>query len=254
MSNMFNNGRSGELIALLLKAVEHTDDAVLITDQTGRIQYVNPAFEASLYSGIHKLSLARDDYSPQQPAALFVISSETDTATGKAFPIGRHLSTLFQRTRSPEQKKALTTSLGNYAPYQTHAARKIPADTARGEPSQLLPDVVELAKGQARGAGDCQCSYIDTQTLSDRDIQRYADRLADYRLTTDRQSGERQEYGGVEIRRVNETIPSYLPFLVVGATDDIVTQHNGIYNQLFIDFMRAFLLEMDGRSEFSVSP
>lgn len=45
MSNMFNNGRSGELIALLLKAVEHTDDAVLITDQKGRIQYVNPAFE-----------------------------------------------------------------------------------------------------------------------------------------------------------------------------------------------------------------
>ena len=183
-----------------------------------------------------------------------MISSETDTATGTAFPIGRSLSTLFQRTQSPEQRKALTTSLGNYDPYQTHAARKIPADTARGEPSQLLPDVVELAKGQARGAGDCQCSYIDTQTLSDRDIQRYADRLADYRLATDRQSGERQEYGGVELRRVNETIPSYLPFLVVGATDDIVTQHNGIYNQLFINFMRVFLLEMDARSESSISP
>ena len=215
---------------------------------------VNPAFEASLYSGIHELSLAHEDYSPLQPAVLFVISSETDAATGTAFPIGRSLSTLFQRTRSPAQKKALTTSLGNYVPYRTHAAQKSPAATARGEPSQLLPDVIELTQGQARGASDCQCSYIDTQILSDRDIQRYADRLTEFRLATDRRLGERQEYGGVEMRRVSEDIPPYLPFLVVGATDDIVTQHTGIYNELFINFMRAFLLEMDERDESSVSP
>lgn len=215
---------------------------------------VNPAFEASLYSGIHELSLARDDYSPRQPAALFVISSETDAATGTAFPIGRSLSTLFQRTQSPEQRKALITSLGNYAPYRTHTAEKIAAETARGGPSQLLPDVIEFTQGEARGARDCQCSYIDTQILSDRDIQLYAERLTADRLASDSRMGERQEYGGVELQRVNKDIPPYLPFLVVGATDDIVTQHNGIYNRLFIDFMRAFLLEMDARSESSVNP
>jgi len=236
-----------------MKAVDDNTDAQ--ADGFGDLVIlVNPAFEASLYSGIHELSLARDDYSPQQPAALFVISSETDTATGTAFPIGRSVSTVFQRTRSPEQKEALTTSLGNYAPYRTHTAQKTPAESARGEPSQLLPDVIEFTQGQARGAGDCQCSYIDTQILSDRDIQRYAERLTDSRLATDNRLGERQQYGGVEMRRVNEDIPPNLPFLVVGATDDIVTQHNGIYNQLFIDFMRAFLMEMDARSESSVSP
>jgi hypothetical protein len=237
-----------------VQAVDDGDRDVLANGFGDLVILVNPAFEASLYSGIHELSLARDDWSPRQPAALFVISSETDTATGKAFPIGRHLSTLFQRTRSPEQKAALTTSLGNYVPYRTHNAQKIPVETARGEHSRLLPDVIELTQGQARGAGDCQCSYIDTQILSDRDIQRYAERLTDYRLATDKRLGERQQYGGVEMRRVNEAIPPYLPFLVVGATDDIVTQHNGIYNQLFIDFMRAFLLEMDTRSESAVSP
>ena len=215
---------------------------------------VNPAFEASLYSGIHELSLARDEYSPRQPAVLFVISSETDTATKTAFPIGRSFSTLFQRTRSAEQKQALKTTLGNYEPYRTHTARQLSAEAARGERSQFLPDVIEFTQGEARGARDCLCRYIDTQILSDRDIQLYAERLAVDRRATRRRLGERQEYGGVEMQRVNADIPPYLPFLVVGATDDIVTQHNGIYNQLFIDFMRAFLLEMDERTESSESP
>lgn len=215
---------------------------------------VNPAFEASLYSGMHELSLAHEAYSPRQPAVLFVISSETDTATGKAFPIGRSISTVFQRTRDSEQRKALKTSLGNYAPYRTHTAEKLPAEVTRGERLRFLPDVIEFTQGEARGASDCMCRYIDTQILSDRDIQQYAEVLAAERSSTDRRPGEREEYAGVRLQRVDETIPPYLPLLVTGVSDEIVTQHNGIYNQLFINFMRAFMLEMDERTGSSKDP
>jgi hypothetical protein len=197
---------------------------------------------------MHELSLAREAYPPGQPAVLLVVSSETDSATGKAFPFGRSVSTVFQRTRDPAQREALTTSLGNYGPYRTHMAEKLPAPAARGGRAQLLPDVVELGQGEARGARDCMCPYIDTQILSDRDIRQYAAIRAAARNAAGKPPGEREDYAGVRLRRVNGNIPPYLPFLVAGAGNDIVTQHNGIYNQLFIDFIRAFMLEMDARA------
>jgi pimeloyl-ACP methyl ester carboxylesterase len=189
---------------------------------------VNPAFEATLFTGIHEQSFARDAYPPHQPAALLVVTSESDSATRKAFPAGRTLGTLFATTRSKEQKKALRTAVGHYLPYRTDFLSPAAAR------SVLLPDLVERSEAEARGAADCTCRYIEVNSLTSEQIQLAA-------------GIERAGFAGVGLEPVNDGAPDFNPFPVVGTTDEIVTEHNGIYNRAFIDFLRAFLLEMERR-------
>jgi hypothetical protein len=74
------------------------DGTALVPGFGDLVLLVNPAFEAALYSGIHHLASTRSQYSPRQPALLFVAAAETDQATRVWFPIGRFFATLFQRT------------------------------------------------------------------------------------------------------------------------------------------------------------
>lgn len=200
---------------------------------------VNPAFEASLYSGIHNIASERESYAEGQKPVLAVVSSETDTATGKAFPAGRFFSTLFQKTSSKEQKKALRTSLGNYEPYRTHEAT-IADQTGRG--FDFFNDIIEIEPGAARGAADCKCSYVDVESLSRSDLRLLADTSEDDLFPS---SPGEEQYGPVVLRSTGNGGSAQNPFYVIGATDEIVTQHNGIYNQVFIDFLRFFVLATD---------
>jgi hypothetical protein len=203
---------------------------------------VNPAFEASLYAGLHELGRSREKYSQQQPTVLLTVGSESDSATGVWFPIGRRFATLLEKTRDAEQRKALRTTLGNYLPYRTHEAR---VASARGS---FLGDVQEIGADEARGESDCRCDYIATQSLDEQRIRS----LVDFRtvsLDAFRDDEDRWLFGNVELAPVSDEIDPHLPFFVVGASDEIVTEHNGIYNEVFVDFLRAFLLEMERRRE-----
>jgi len=59
---------------------------------------INPAFEAERYHNLRKLSEQFEYPSAQRPV-FAVFSSDTDSATHFWFPIGRYLSTLFERYR-----------------------------------------------------------------------------------------------------------------------------------------------------------
>ena len=73
---------------------------------------LNPAFEASLFSIFHDVRRSEYIFPPEQPPLLVSISSETDRATGRAFPLGQALS--FER--SPKRR----ITVGNYKDYWTH--------------------------------------------------------------------------------------------------------------------------------------
>lgn len=188
---------------------------------------VNPAFEAARYTSIHKQSIARGDFSENQPALLLVVTSESDSATKNAFPAGRTLATLFSRTQSKEQKKTLRTAVGHYLPYRTHFIEEIDAR------SSFLPDLVDIEEG-ARGPNDCVCRYIEVDSLTADD---YA-----------AQAGiERSGYAGADMRALPNTAPQFNPFPMAGTTDAVVSKHNGIYNRTFVDFLRTYILEMEER-------
>ena len=199
---------------------------------------VNPAFEASIYAGIHNIAANRASFPNEQRPVLAVVSSETDTATGVAFPIGRFFSTMFEKTSSDAQKKALRTTLGNYEPYRTHDAN-VASQEAR---STLLPDIIELDEAVDRGPADCRCSYINVDSMTFSDLQQLADLEESNFFIID---SDRARYGDVELTSTGNGGAPENPFYVIGATDEIVTKHNGIYNRVFLDFLRYFILASD---------
>ncbi len=209
---------------------------------------VNPAFEASLYTGIHELARNRKSYSKNQPVVLTVIQSETDSATGLAFPVGQFFSTLFEDTSSKKQNDTLLTSLGNYEGYRTHSLVKISKNSFRGDGPGLIDDITEFNGNESRGDSDCMCSYLDAKVLSSIDIARNAEILKLRNESTN--IDENRIYGNVELTRFNNDIHPFIPFVVIGATDEIITEHNGIYNKLFLNFLREYVGQMDERKSY----
>ena len=215
-----------------LPVVQGFGDAVVL---------VNPAFEATLYSGLDSLMRQHQEYSTHQRGILLTVGSETDSATQKAFPVGRFFNTLFERTQNAEQEHALRTTLGNYEKYRTHLLKE-ETGLARGG---WLNDIEETDPAQkARSGTECKCAYLKTHPLSDEDIDEVASREEAPAL---QENGD-LVLGNVVLKPVDPTTSPYLPLIVARASDAIVTQHNGIYNKKFLDFLRAFLIEMERRN------
>lgn len=201
-------------------AVEGVGDLVVL---------INPAFEAARYTPIHEMSSARADLATQQPAALVVVTSETDSATRKFFRLGRKLSTLFKRGMTKEEKQRTRTAVGHYEPYRTHWME--PA-SSRGE---LLPDIIERTPEEARGSRGCRCRYIEVGALSEAEIE----------ISADTVDPESMIFAGVDLQPTHPENAGLNPFVMIGTTDEVVTNHNGMYNRVFIDFLRSFVVQME---------
>src|SRR6185295_3519492 len=85
---------------------------------------VNPAFEGSLYEPLFNIAANRCYRSTQRPV-LMTVTSTGDSATGRLFPLGRFVSTLFERRQasSRQQRESITSAVGHDARYQTHTLR-----------------------------------------------------------------------------------------------------------------------------------
>jgi hypothetical protein len=88
---------------------------------------LNPAFEASQYNNLISLATSGDvHYPPAQPPVLAVFTSETDDATGLAFPAGRFFPSLAEafRPRTGEKEQWLFNIEKNDAPDERAAFDK----------------------------------------------------------------------------------------------------------------------------------
>lgn len=102
----------------------------------------NPAFEASVYQGLHHLAGEATQWPVDQPLVVLTAGSEGDSATRVAFPIGRAFASLFQRTRDSEQKRRLRTTVPNYGSFVTH---------------RLVPTEMETIRTNRRKNEACSC-------------------------------------------------------------------------------------------------
>jgi pimeloyl-ACP methyl ester carboxylesterase len=194
---------------------------------------VNPAFEAERWHSIHELAASYASFSKRQKPLLVVASSETDLPNRRYFPIGQYFGTMFQKTRDEEQRRALTTSIGQYEPFVTHHLRRadLPADDRSEVPSDFditncvakipqippaanfgalfeKPPVADGARDEGWGAEPC---------IPER-------RLGPLLLTC-----------GPNVRRGN-------PFWVVRVAPNVLHQHNGFFNPYFLLFARDLVL------------
>jgi len=86
------------------------------------ILLVNPAFEAVRYLPVHSLveQHGPGSYAPDQQPFFVAITSETDWATGLAFPLGAAMSLLQEETANVKERQGLTHTVGHVPWMQTH--------------------------------------------------------------------------------------------------------------------------------------
>jgi hypothetical protein len=81
---------------------------------------LSPAFEASRHSNLNQMAVSLDHYPPEQRPVLSLFTSEGDWATHYFFPLGRFFSTIFEKNRDADQRKATRQAVGWFQPFITH--------------------------------------------------------------------------------------------------------------------------------------
>ena len=166
---------------------------------------VNPAFEAARFTSIHEKAASMAFKESQRPV-LAIFTSVTDTATKTAFPIGRTFDTIFTKYNPdrPDQSKLNRTAIGHYGGYQTHALVS--------KPDQI--DVATLSQSV------CGWEKFQTGETDQWDLGA----IALERKSLIEQPGQRNN-----------------PYYNVAVDDVIVSGHNKIWGDQFMEFLYRFV-------------
>ncbi|WP_431102905.1 hypothetical protein [Roseateles noduli] len=102
------------------------------------ILLINPAFEAMRIRP--QLDLARrQEYPVSSKPRLIILTTDADKATRLAFPVGRSLSTLFDRYADAQSPDENRHAVGHHIPYVTHQLIEKPSvECLDGDASPLL--------------------------------------------------------------------------------------------------------------------
>lgn len=116
------------------------------------VMLVNPAFEGSLYEPLFHIATNRCYGKTQQPV-MMIVTSDADSATRVAFPIGRGLSTIFQHAKSPAQRESILKTIGHDPRYVTH---DLTDESDSGEEAKVVDD------------SKCGCPYLEPTATWDQ--------------------------------------------------------------------------------------
>ena len=176
------------------------------------------------------------------------VTSEADTATRKAFPIGRWVNSVWEHystgqvdgkiDHTPEQQReANVKTIGHAERYRTHRLEYHPSEKIRRITEQKQSD-----------AGACGCPYRGgiNNLLAHANIRAELKEWgADY--CTNMQDGHRKPNwtrtyaGDGAILRHDPSVPDNgpdNPFWVIYADKNIIADHNEFYTPLFLNFVR----------------
>jgi hypothetical protein len=81
---------------------------------------LSPAFEASRHYNLNQMAVSISNYPANQRPVLSIFTSEGDWATHYFFPLGRFFSTVFEKNRDANQRKANRQAIGWFQPFITH--------------------------------------------------------------------------------------------------------------------------------------
>lgn len=169
---------------------------------------VNPAFEAARFNALQRKASGMTFTRGQMPI-LAVFTSQTDTATKRAFPAGRALATVFSEHSSSEQRRQNVQAIGHYAPYQTHTLMRL-----------ATPATVEF------GEFACAWKAYNTGTRDQWDVGAVALARTPYKSES----------------ALSSTQPApFNPYMVVAVDKGIISSHNDIWGNEFSDFLYRFV-------------
>ncbi len=187
---------------------------------------VNPAFEAARYQPLHASATGSEQsFGSDQKPVMAIITSRGDSATGKAFPLGRFFSARLDDYRrdamGDEQRQANRAAIGHFEPYRTHFL-----DTNTNTPKPK-------AKGDS--ASECACPYSFPSTQAG--MPEALSRLVSEREAT---NGATMTFPTATLR--HDKYSPFTPLQVISVDEKIITSHNDIYQPAFIDFLRYYIM------------
>lgn len=194
-----------------------------IDDFADLVVLINPAIEALQFSALSDMSTERGTYFPSQLPVMLEMTSEADYATRYAFPAGRWLSTLFERTREQKRYNAVThkqesisesdaniTAIGHFKPYRTH--RLYPRDNKKA---------------------------VESKELSTSDsVRLFAQTSADWAHD---KPGSRIPFGDLMLERTT-TSAGRNPYLFAYVDKRLISDHNDIDDPRIIEFVKQLIL------------
>ena len=164
---------------------------------------VNPAFEGASYEPIWRAATLRGCYSAWQKPVMAIVTSSADAATRVAFPAGR-LYTVFQSAPQQGEREAVMQTVGHLERYRTHVLEKRPAGAAAPPSSSGNPP------GGAEPAS--RPNARDTTPV-----------------------------GRYQLVRTSNAAPAHMPYLVIQAGPDLISDHSDFWNDAFRTFTVYFI-------------
>jgi hypothetical protein len=213
------------------------------------VMLVNPAFEGSLYEPLFQIATHREYVEGQRPV-MMIVTSDADSATKYAFPIGRGLSTLLQHAEPYGQSDSMLKTIGHNDRYVTHD----------------LQDKKELSEEESKAIkkredkSDCGCKYLEpTAQWSQKGLLNLLGGVTTVSSGTNNYSGDDEPCESKAITLTSSrkrTYPQKYPYLVVKTYEKLIPDHNAIYEDRFTTFAQVFILShvVAGSSPLPTSP
>jgi hypothetical protein len=187
------------------------------------IVLLNPAFEASRYTPLHRIATTRSHYPRYQAPLLVSVTTSADWATGLAFPAGRFVNSLFERATNEEENDAITHTMGHMPKYITHELHNDenqPSECAKWKPLYKITNPEERSQ-QVK-------NNLDSETANTNNFPGTRQKLDT--------GWQRTFCGGAKLTHEQHDPNSII--WNVRTDSSIMTGHNNITNPLLTDFIR----------------
>jgi hypothetical protein len=201
----------------------------VVTPYGDLVVLINPAFEASRFHPLHAISTDRKDYKHGQHPVFVALTSENDLATKTAFPIGRRVTSVFQKFVSEEEKSANLNTMGHVPHYRTHSLRLVDgAGMTAAKPSSSSPcgcpiweGRLDLSKVNLGGESEAFRKFHGQRATHPGELP----------------AGWQRQFTGGAILTHERHHPEN-PFWVVSVDPRIIHGHNEFYSPALMHFLR----------------
>lgn len=192
---------------------------------------VNPAFEALLYDSLDRLTREINAYDPTQHVVLMTVGADNDRATQRAFPLGQFLGRWYEKKQRFQFPMIKTTS-ANFEKYMTHELRL-------AESTDDAPLVNETC---GPNTDVRKWSYSDNY---DEGMNESAGEESPDSASDDSWQRYEPEDRRWELHGTRMDLPANHAFMLVRSRDKIIDGHNGIFEAVFMEFLRDFVIAQD---------
>ncbi|MDH4187416.1 MAG: hypothetical protein OEV08_10490 [Nitrospira sp.] len=180
----------------------------------------NPAFEGARYEELRAVARRFPEVERNQLPVVIVATSEADWATRYAFPIARWFNVIFESSPG-EEAEANVKTVGHNSRYITHE--------------------LSLCKG-----ADCEAMCKKRESgfgpLDEFNAQQEYEYMAEIARRgfdfTKKKPAQQRLCDGLELKWTSEAYPDHNPYWVVRTTGDIMRDHNDIFNENMVAFVR----------------